>query len=318
MEDKSARKARQDALLEELEGIRDVYRSDVRQFIAFLREHKLHIVDGFKRYAAWLEGEHEGRRYSPATVNRKLAAARNRVRYAFKHSAFAADLRRKYQLEEVLKTVKLKKIDVIPVRSGSALEIEEARRLVGETKDHTIRLMVTLLVRTGARVSEMLGLKLTDIGTASRGLVPLRITGKGGKERTIHVETDFLDRLRKHFGGTTWLFEHNGRPYSRVSVTNRIKHEALRILGREVSAQQLRHTWAAIQIRKGRAVSAVAAALGHSNPGLAAQRYAPGELKPKEALLDLGTGDSEETRSPRAPQRGDGNRGSAPQGAGGA
>lgn len=280
-------KAAQNTLFEELEGIRDVYRVDVKQFIGFMRERKLLIVNGFKKYAAWLEEDHDGKSYSPATINRRLAAARSRVRYAFKHGAFASDLRRKYQLEEILKSVKLKKIDTLAVPPDKMLDIEEARKLVDETKDRTIRLMVTFLVHTGVRLSEMLGLKLTDMGTAKDGLVALRITGKGGRERTIHVKKDFVERLGRHFHGKTWLFEHRDRPYSRVSVTNRIKHEALRTLGKEVSAQNLRHTWAAIQIKRGRSINAVAALLGHSNPGLTARMYPEAALKPEEAFLDL-------------------------------
>ena len=280
-------KAGHDALLKELEGIRDVYRLDVKQFIGFVRERKLLIVDGFKKYAAWLEEEHEGKRYSPATINRKLTAARSRVRYAFKHSAFSQDLRRRYQLEEILKLVKLKKIDVLAVSPDRVLDIEEARKLVVETKDRTVRMMVSFLVRTGVRVSEMLGLKLADLGTAKGGLIPVRIEGKGGKERTIHVKKDFVERLRKHFHGATWLFEHREVPYNRVSVTNRIKYAALQTLGREVSAQNLRHTWATIQIKRGRSVNAVAALLGHSNPGLTARMYPETALKPEEAFLDL-------------------------------
>ena len=92
MKDDAVQKSKWEALLTELEGIRDVYRLDVKQFIGFVREKKLLIVDGFRKYAAWLEEEHDGKRYSPATINRKLAAARSRVRYAFKRSAFAADL----------------------------------------------------------------------------------------------------------------------------------------------------------------------------------------------------------------------------------
>jgi len=285
--EKERRPKEQDTLLRELEGIRDVYRLDVKQFVGFVRDRKLLIVDGFRKYAAWLEEEHDGKCYSPATINRKLTAARSRVRYAFKHSAFGEDLRRKYQLEEILKSVKLKKIDVLAVPPDKVLDIEEARKLVGETKDRTIRLMVTFIVRTGVRVSEMLGLKLTDLGTTENGLVPVRITGKGGKERTIHVKEDLVERLRKHFHGTTWLFEHRDKPYNRVSVTNRIKYEALRILQKEVSAQNLRHTWATIQIKRGRSVNGVAALLGHSNPGLTARMYPETALKPEEAFLDL-------------------------------
>jgi integrase len=290
MEKKGLPRKTQEALLSELEAIRDVYQLDVKQFIGFVRERKLFIVEGFKQYARWLDEEHEGKRYSPATVNRKIAAARSRVRYAFKHSAFAGSLRRKYQLEDILRAVKLRKIDTLAVPTEKVLDIEEARRLVKQAKDATIKLMIIFLVSTGVRVSEMLGLLLTDLKAAKGELVLVRIRGKAGKARTIHVKKDFMDRILTYFHGQTYLFEHQGRPYNRISVSNRIKHEALRILGREVTAQQLRHTWAAIQIRRGRDVSAVAAVLGHSDPGLTARMYSDASLKPGEAFLDLEEG----------------------------
>jgi len=287
MEDKSLPRKGQDTLLAELEGIRDVYRQDVKQFIAFLRDGKLPIVDGFRRYAQWLDEEHEGKRYSPATVNRKLAAARNRVRYAFKHSAQADRLQRKYQLEDILKSVKSRKVDGVAASSAKALDVEEARKLVWQIRDRTIRLMVTFLVRTGVQVSEMLRLKQGDLREVEKGLVAVRIRGKAGKERTLHVKKDLVEQIKEHFEGRTYLFEHGGKPYSRISVTNRIKHESLRILGREVSAQQLRHTWASIQIRKGGSVKAIAALMGHADPGTTARLAPEDALKPEEAFLDL-------------------------------
>jgi integrase/recombinase XerD len=293
-----------EALLAELEGIRDVYRQDVKQFIGFVRERKLQIVEGFKRYALWLDEEHDGKRYSPATINRKIAAARSRVRFAFKQSAFAGSLKRKHGLEDILKAVKLKKIDIMAISSEKALDIEEARKLVGHTRDATIRLMVTFLVSTGVRVSEMLGLQLSELADAKGELVQVRVKGKGARERTIYVKKAFLDRIRKYFHGTTWLFEHEGKRYSRISVTNRIKLEALKILGREVTAQQLRHTWAAIQIKRGRDLRAVAAVLGHSEPGLTERRNAGVGLKPEESFLELEKMNDDGGPSPKGrPQR---------------
>jgi integrase len=287
MGDEGAPKTAQEALLAELEGIRDVYRLDVRQFIEFVRQRKLHFVEGFKQYARWLDEEHEGKHYSPATVNRKIAAARNRVRYAFKQSAFAGSLQRRYRLEDILKSVRLKRIEIMAMPSDKALDIEEARKLVRLTKDATIRLMVTFLVSTGVRVSEMLHVRLEDLKAAKGKLMQVRVRGKRAKERTIYVKKAFLDRIKKYFGGTTWLFEHHGKPYSRISVTNRIKHEALGILGREVTPEQLRHTWAAIQIKRGRDIGAIAAVLGQSNAGLTARPAADAVLKPEETFLDL-------------------------------
>jgi len=289
MAERSSSRSGQEALLAELEAVRDTYRQDVRQFIEFLRGGKLHIVEGFKRYARWLDEEHEGKRYSPSTVNRKLAAARNRVRYAFKHSAWAGSLRKKYQLEDILRSVKLKKVGPLAVPSDKVLDIEEARNLVWQAKDRTVRFMVTFLVRTGVRVSEMLGLKLEDVKPAKGPLVEVHVRGKGGRVRIVYTKKDFVEQVREHFHGTTYLFEHGGRPYSRISVTNRIKHESLRILGREVTPRQLRHTWAAIQIKRGRSVKAVAAVLGHADPGLTARMYTEGSVKPEDSILDLET-----------------------------
>ncbi len=298
MEEKRSPRRSHEALLAELEAVRDTYRQDVRQFIEFLRSGEFPIVDGFKRYARWLDEEHGGKRYSPATVNRKLSAARNRVRYAFKHSAWAGSLRKKYQLEDILKSVRLKKVGPLAVPSDKVLDIEEARKLVWEAKDRTIGLMVTFLVRTGVRVSEMLGLKRKDVKPSKGGLVEVRVKGKGGRVRVVYAKRDFVDQVRKHFRGKTYLFEHDGMPYSRISVTNRIKHEALRVLGREVTPRQLRHTWAAIQIKRGRSVKAVAAVLGHADPGLTARMYTEASVKPEDSILDLDAGtrkDSEKT-----------------------
>jgi site-specific recombinase XerD len=274
-------------LLEELEGIRDTYRSDVRQFIRFIKERKLFIVEGLDQYVKWLDEEHDEKRYSPATINRKISAAKSRVRHAFKRSAFADDLRKKYRLEDILKAVRLRRIEHIGVPTGKVLSVEEAREFVSGTKDPTVRLMANFLVSTGVRVSEMLGILLSDLKPAKKGFVEIRITGKGSKERVIHVKKEFLDRIRKHFQGTTRLFEHNGKAYSRVSVTNRIKHESLKSIGKEVSAQQLRHTWAVIQIKRGKDVKAVAAGLGHADPGLTMRMYSDSKMKPEESFLNL-------------------------------
>jgi site-specific recombinase XerD len=274
-------------LLVELEGIRDRYRHDVRQFIGFVRERKLSIVEGLNLYTQWLDEEHKGKKYSPATINRKIAAAKSRVRYAFRYSAYAGKLRKKYQLEDVLKAVKLKKIDTIAVPASKVLSADQVKQLVGNTKDNTVRLMVAFIYGTGVRVSEMLGILLSDIRTGSGRFADVRIIGKAKKERMVHVKKEFVDRIKKHFQSKKYLFEHQGKRFNRISVTNRIKHEALKTIGREVSAQQLRHTWATIQIQRGRDVKAVAAVLGHSNPRLTLRMYTETRLKPEEAFLDL-------------------------------
>ncbi|MBL7006314.1 MAG: tyrosine-type recombinase/integrase [Spirochaetia bacterium] len=274
-------------LFEELSGIQDAYKIDVKQFIDFMKERHLHLVEGLTAYALWLEKEHDGKYYSPSTINRKIAAAKNRIRYAFKHSSSAAKLREKYQLAEVLKGVKLKKIESLSVPLDKVLSVEEIQQLINETKDITIKLMVMFLISTGVQISEMLAIRLSDLHPADDIFYEIRIIGKSGRKRIIHAKKKFIDRIHEHFNGIVFLFEHDGRPYSRIATTNRIKYESFVIIGRSVSAIQLRHTWALIQIQKGKPISAVAAVLGHSDPGLTVRMYSDDTLEPHEAFLDL-------------------------------
>ena len=283
----------QEKLFKELDAIRDAYQLDVKQFIDFIKERKLLLVEALMEYAVWLDQEHNGKRYSPATINRKIAAAKSRIRFAFKHSSAADSLRKKYQLEEVLKEVRPKRIDRIAVPPEKVLSVEEVKKLVQETRDATIKLMVSFLVGTGVTVSEMLAIRLTDFEPADVDFVGVRVVGKGHKERRVYVKTLFIDAVRSHFHGRTYLFEHDGRSFNRISVTNRIKHESLKTIGREVTAHQLRHTWAMIQIQRGKDVSALSAALGHSDTGLTARMYSDKKLQPQEAFLDVDELDSD-------------------------
>jgi integrase/recombinase XerD len=278
----------QDNLLKELEDIHDGYKLDVRQFIAFVKERRLPLACALKEYASWLDEERDGKRYSPATINRKIAAAKSRIRYAFKNSSSAEKLRAKYQLEEILKEVKLKRVGNIALPAEKVLSVEEAKKLAKGTRDATINFMVRFIVGTGVRVSEMLAVRLVDIRPSVDGFAEIRIVGKGRKERVIHAKASFVDLVRDHFRGSTYLFEHDGKPFNRISVTNRIKHESLRTIGREVTAQQLRYTWAMIQIQRGKNVQAVASILGYVDPGLAVRMFPPKTLGPQEAFLDVG------------------------------
>jgi len=283
----------QDALLRELEEIHDGYKSDVKQFVNFIRERKLFLAESLREYAAWLAEEHDGRRYSQATINRKISAAKNRIRYAFRHGSFADSLHSTEQLEEFLAEVKIQRIDPVPVTGDRTLSLDEAKLLVRETKDKTISLMVRFLAGTGVRITEMLAIRLADLGPEKENIVDIRVLGKREKERRVHVNADFVKKIHAHFKGTEFLFEHDGRSFNRVSVTNRIKHESLRFLGREISAQQLRYTWAREQISRGKSVRAVAAVLGYVDSGQTVKPLTEDALIPEESFLDVAAFDEE-------------------------
>jgi len=262
------------------------YKADLKQFEPFLTPGKS-TVDAFRAFAAWLEGEWAAGRYSATTFNRKVAAVRGVLRRAFQDGVEAEELHTHYQLDEVLREVRWKKVEPLSGLEEVALTPEEVKTLISEAKDPKVRLMIAFLVGTGVRISEMLALKMTDLVATEFGFSEARVVGKGRRERVVHVKALLLERIQKTFSGTTFLFEHDGQPYNRVSVTNRIKYEALRTIGREVSAQQLRHTWAMIQIQRGRNLKAVARNLGHADSAPALRAVPDGALRPDEAFLEV-------------------------------
>ena len=249
--------------LDAMLAIQDAYTSETKGFVAFLRSNGYSVsYEGLKAFAAHLDSEHDGKRYSARTYNKHLSAAKNRIRYLTKSMDLHESVR--FRLEKALNEVKAKKINSNAVPEDRILTFDEVQALMDRTKDKTVALFVEFLFYTGCRISEALGILLTDIQPTTRSRFSIRILGKRKKERMITVSKKLVEKVRANFQGDTWLFEHSGKQYSRTSVSQRIKLESLKILGRDISAHTLRHSCATHLIKKSGRVKAVQEQLGHS------------------------------------------------------
>ena len=80
--------------------IRDSYTEDTRHLVAFLDKYGLELdPKGLRRYVAYLKSAG----YKAATVNKRLAAAKNRLRLLFRESEKAMDVLSRFQMESTLK-----------------------------------------------------------------------------------------------------------------------------------------------------------------------------------------------------------------------
>jgi integrase/recombinase XerD len=181
------------------------------------------------------------------------------------------------RFEEALKSVKLKKVNSVAISEDNVLNEAEVERLITESTDKTVSVMVEFLFATGLRISEMLGVLLTDI-VRSNGKYIIRVLGKRRKERKVYVATALVDQVREQFHGTTYLFEHNGQPYNRISITNRIATQGRIILGRQISAHTLRHSFATATLKRTNNLKGVSKYLGHSSVSTTANLYVHSEL----------------------------------------
>ncbi len=135
--------------------------------------------------------------------------------------------------------------------------------------------MIELMYATGIRVSEMIGLKVTDLHLMM-GFV--RCLGKGEKERIIPlgdiaseaVEKYLLEarpELIKKNQNEAYLFvNHHGRPLTRQGFWKILKKIALDVgLNKKITPHMLRHSFATHLLENGADLRAVQEMLGHAD-----------------------------------------------------
>ena len=136
------------------------------------------------------------------------------------------------------------------------------------------RCMLELLYATGLRVSELVGLTLSQINFR-RGVV--QIIGKGNKERLVPVgehAMDWLSRYIEHgrsgpvaMQGSRQLFPGRKSGHlTRVAFWYRIRYYALKAdIRKKISPHMLRHAFATHLVNHGADLRVVQLLLGHSD-----------------------------------------------------
>lgn len=180
------------------------------------------------------------------------------------------------------------------------LSREEMLAIIGQPgeawtsqRDH---LLLTMLYNTGARVSEIIGIKVSDIVMGESACVHLR--GKGRKQRstplwktTIQEIRAWLKRNPKLGEDAALLPNRDGEPMSRFNVTQRLDiavTRAAQTLGslskRRISPHIIRHTTAMHLLQSGVAFSVIALWLGHEST-TTTHRYVEADLAMKKKAL---------------------------------
>jgi integrase/recombinase XerD len=132
------------------------------------------------------------------------------------------------------------------------------------------RTMIELMYAAGLRVSELIGLKQTDIELQA-GL--LLCQGKGSKQRRVPIGKSAVHWLQRYAtvkasfgtGNSTFLFLHRGRPVTRHFAWSMIKRYAATAGLPSISPHTLRHSFATHLLQHGADSRSVQALLGHSD-----------------------------------------------------
>jgi integrase/recombinase XerD len=136
------------------------------------------------------------------------------------------------------------------------------------------RAILELLYATGLRVTELIGLRMTNINPEA-GYI--RTMGKGAKERIIPMGTKAIDSLKEYLtnsrpsllkrGEFPHLFLNSrGRPMTRQGLWKIIRNYALKGgIARTVTPHTLRHSFATHLLEGGADLRSVQIMLGHSD-----------------------------------------------------
>lgn len=156
-------------------------------------------------------------------------------------------------------------------------------------------IMFATAYNTGARVSELTGLRVADVLVDRQSAVHLH--GKGRKQRVIPLWTNtaaglrvWLDKISPE-PDTPVFPNRSGAPMTRSGVRDRLnravalaEQECPSLHGLRISPHTLRHSTAMHLLESGTDLAVIALWLGHSSPAVTHQ-YLEASLASKEAVL---------------------------------
>jgi integrase/recombinase XerD len=158
------------------------------------------------------------------------------------------------------------------------LDLEEVDRLLAQPDVSNPRglrdkALISVLYATGLRVSELIGLKLSNLHMEDGYLT---CVGKGDKERIVPIGQEAIEWVRKYMDegrpqlvgrASPWLFVNaRGGPLSRVGFWKLLKEYGVKAgITHNISPHVLRHSFATHLLDRGADLRAIQMMLGHAD-----------------------------------------------------
>ncbi|MBI1189505.1 MAG: tyrosine recombinase XerC [Tepidisphaera sp.] len=206
--------------------------------------------------------------YSAATMARKIATLRSFYKWADRQGVVMGNPM------TMIRTPRQAK------RLPKAISIEQIERLLAAPGDADVlgrrdRAMLETLYSTGIRVSELVGLQVTDLDLTGEAL---KVKGKGNKERIVPLGSHAIAAVRRYLdmlnqdpkfatrdSGPLFVNKHGGRLSSR-SVRRKLDKYLKQVgLDPTISPHTLRHSFATHLLDNGADLRSVQELLGHQS-----------------------------------------------------
>lgn len=231
------------------------YGSDLKRFSKFYNNEDVNNIttDVLRRYISTLQD------FKASTRARNFASLKSFLDYCCR--------------QEIIEKNPIDKIDApkIPESFPKPLDKVQIDKIFSVIPKHDLRdrLFFTLLLESGARVGELLGILIEDLSLTMND-EKITIRGKGGYIRSLHLYScpDSLWLMKKYLKATGlnsgFLFRGKGR---NTKLTYRAaEHQWQKyceISGVQANIHQLRHSKATSLLNQGVDIAVVSRVLGH-------------------------------------------------------
>ena len=195
------------------------------------------------------------------SINRKISCLKAFYRFLLKREVISEDPTRKLNV--------LKKSKKLPqfVNEGDMITLLEQVDFENNEEGKRDKLILDLLYGTGIRLSELIGLKVSDINFTQQ---TLKVLGKRNKERIIPFSTNLAQSMGEYIkvravDSEQLLITEQGKPLYPMLIYRVVKKYLSLVNVDKRSPHVLRHTFATHLLNKGADLNAVKDLLGHSS-----------------------------------------------------
>lgn len=261
---------------------------EITQFpLAMLDEITPMDIEEYLSYLKYYEKDGEEHTNEERGIKRKLASLRTFYRYFYKNELIQTDPAVKVDMPKIHeKNITRLDIDEVAklldeVESGESLT-KRQKQYHEKTKTRDLAMM-TLLLGTGIRVSECVGLDMDDVDFKNNGI---KIHRKGGAEVIVYFGEEVRNALLEYMverqkitaedGSTNALFlSLQNKRISVRSVENLVKKYAKLVTSlKHITPHKLRSTYGTSLYRETGDIYLVADVLGHKDVNTTRKHYA--------------------------------------------
>lgn len=244
------------------------YRNDIHHYLAYLEREGRTIEDADVKTARGFISDLSFEGLSPRSVNRARSAVRGLYRFLINTSRVTAN-----PFDSVRGVKTSKPLPTVLFES----EIGDITSLPGDDPPGLRdRCILELLYSTGCRISEIVGMNLSDISLRDE---TVRVTGKGRKQRFVFLGSDAVKALKAYMAvRNTWVKRDN-EDSTRALLLNR-RGERLTQRGvawiisayaeklpsaKKIGPHTFRHSFATHLLDRGADIRVVQELLGHAS-----------------------------------------------------